>query len=184
VTNLAGHWPRFSLKHLLAATFVFSVCLTVYWLTARQHQRSLITQAYGSYEPYQLLTHSDRYTVSAVPAQRRVNPAIEDWNFPADNSPAQFRTISGDEAARLRELLGSPQNFIVPYTVDFMFGPTLMLQTSESPSRLKVYFDFDSKMAVVVLDDKLVRWLIIDKVASELEESLQGVRVNGTTSHD
>lgn len=164
--------PRFGLKQLFAAFVIVAICLMAYLLVAQWKQRVLVVDIYGSYEVYQRLRDSDHFELFRVKSSERIDPAITDWDIPAASATKSCGHIVQRDNRRLHELLGSPQNFNVNFVKDFMFGPTFLLSTANDQHRLDIFFDFEAKMAAIVLFGQCVQWLITDNVAAELEKLL------------
>ena len=170
---------RFTIKQLLFAVLVASLCLAAYSLVVRWKQRELIIRTYGSYELYETIRDSQSIEVFQVRLnQEPTNPAI-DPDFPKVTL-GRCGLVQGKDFVQLRDLLIEPSNFDPYWTKDYLFQPTYMLRCKSAGRDVDIYFDFESMTAAVLIDSQYTYTLQTDAIPPRLREFLSSACGNGT----
>lgn len=154
--------PHFSIRQLLVVVAIMSVLLTAYLLISKVKYRARVGRVYGNVTVYDILRDSAQLQIFALPQSKRINPAIEDWKPPSEDRMQCCATLDAATTLELRQLLINPRNFEVGFVADLLFGPPYAIRAETIKGHVDLYIDFQSDVAIVILENRYVWTLYTD----------------------
>jgi hypothetical protein len=161
----------------MAATAVVAACLVAV-LAIREHERRvLLTRLFGCSEAYDELRHCEDFSLYEITATGDAN--ADDWELPRTEARHYIRKLDFESTQKVRALFLAPANFDEHVIKDFVFRPSIMLESNGTKEPFRVFLDFQSNEAVLLVDDDQIWFVAIDKVSTPLQKLLTQPHDNG-----